>query len=123
MSKDDFIRVFSEVCKRTLYSSLGESAGEAILFFLGRDLGRDPFESLWDDPRAFYNSIERILGVGAKILISVLITSIDREYGLNTDPEYFLNLMRGGDQRSVEEIRSFMKRVADACKSGGGGVE
>lgn len=107
------IDVFRRVCRRILCLSFGESAGEAILFFLQDNLGRDPFEVLWDDPKAFYQALEKIFGAGAKVLINVLVTTINRECGLNFDPEDFLNLIRGGDQRSVEKIRYFMSMVAE----------
>ncbi|MEM3479187.1 MAG: hypothetical protein QXV74_04000, partial [Candidatus Bathyarchaeia archaeon] len=66
------IENFREVCKRIFYSSLGESASEAALFFLRRGLGRDPFEVFWEDPGAFYRELERVFGVGAKVLIKLL---------------------------------------------------
>ncbi|MEM2152330.1 MAG: hypothetical protein QW241_04330, partial [Candidatus Bathyarchaeia archaeon] len=58
------IEVFRMICREVLHSSLGESAGEAVLFFLRRGLGRDPFEVFWEDPGAFYRELERVFGVG-----------------------------------------------------------
>lgn len=107
------IKIFSEICIRIIYSSLGESAGGAILFLLHKDLGRDPFEVFWEDPKTFYHTIEKIFGAGTKVLINLLIAGINRESGLNINPEHFLELMRSGDQSSVEEIRSSLKRAAE----------
>lgn len=117
------IKIFGEICIRAIHSSLGESAGEAVLFFLRRDLGRDPFEVFWEDPKTFYHTMEKIFGAGTKILINLLIAGINRESGLNINPEHFLELMRSGDQSSSDEIRSFLKRVAELCGSENGGAQ
>ncbi|MCX8170733.1 MAG: hypothetical protein N3E47_01995 [Candidatus Bathyarchaeota archaeon] len=118
--EDSIIEVFRNVCRRALHSGLGESAGEAVLFFLHRGLGRDPFNALWEDPKSVYYEMEKIFGVGAKILINLLIAGVNKEYGLNMNHERLLELMRCGDQMSIEEIRSFMRKIAEAHKYRGG---
>lgn len=110
------INAFRETSRKIICSSLGESAGEAAIFLLKEALRRDPFEVLWENPREFYEEMVRVFGEGAKVLINVLIISIDREYGLSMRPERFLELMREGNQRALEEIRSFMRMVAEARK-------
>lgn len=110
------IEIVRVICREILHSSLGESAGEAILFFLRSNLGRDPFEVLWDDPGAFYREMEKIFGVGAKVLVKLLVSRINSELGLNISPERFLELMQRGDQRSAEEIHSFLTKIADSYR-------
>lgn len=114
MEKSFVIETFRSIFRRILCSSLGESAGEAVLFFLRRGLGRDPSDALWEDPKAVYYTMERTLGTGAKILIDILITRINQEYRLNMGSERFLSLMRNGNQDSVEEIRVFLKEIAES---------
>lgn len=114
---------FREICRRIFCSSLGESAGEAIIFFLRRELKRDPFEMVWEDPKAVYHAMEKTLGVGAKVLINVLVTTINRECGLNMDPERFLDFIRSGNQESIEEIRYFIRRVVESYGSRSGGIK
>ncbi|MEM2728715.1 MAG: hypothetical protein QXF59_06570 [Candidatus Bathyarchaeia archaeon] len=116
------IENFREVCKRIFYSSLGESASEAALFFLRRGLGRDPFEVFWEDPGAFYRELERVFGVGAKVLIKLLVSRINSEFGLNMSSERFVELMQRGDESSVEEIRSFLTKIAESCRGKGGNI-
>lgn len=111
------VGAFREICKRILCSLLGESACGATLFFLRRGLGRDPFEVFWDDPGAFYREMERVFGVGAKLLIKLFVSRINDELGLNMSPEHFLELMRSGDQRSVEEIRLFLTKIAELYRT------
>ncbi|MEM1997172.1 MAG: hypothetical protein QXZ27_03870 [Candidatus Bathyarchaeia archaeon] len=110
------VEVFRDVSKRILCSSLGESASEAVLFFLHKGLGRDPFNAFWEDPKAVYCEMERIFGVGARVLINILVAGINREYGLNMSPEHFLEIIRDGDQMAIEEMRSFMRKIAEAHK-------
>ncbi|MEM2384833.1 MAG: hypothetical protein QXL74_06025 [Candidatus Bathyarchaeia archaeon] len=112
-SERRFIEVFRETSRKIICSSLGESAGEAVLFFLREALKCDPFEVLWEDPRAVYYEMMRVLGEGAKVLINLLVTNINRERGLNMSPDHFLELMRNGDQRSVEELRLFLRKMAE----------
>ncbi|MBS7625308.1 MAG: hypothetical protein QXF59_05365 [Candidatus Bathyarchaeia archaeon] len=113
MPEHSSVKVFREVFRRVLLSSLGESAGEAALFFLRRSLGCDPFEVFWDNPGGFYRELEKIFGVGTKVLIRLLASRINSELGLNIDPERFLELMRSEDRRSAEEIRSLIMKIAE----------
>lgn len=113
------LRVLSVVFSEFLRSSLGEAAGEAILFLLRRELKRDPFEVFWENPKAFYRGIERVLGVGAKILIKLLISRINSELGLSMSPERFLKLMQSDNKSSIEEVRSFIANMHESYKSKG----
>lgn len=113
-STDILLEVFRWAFRRIVCSSLGESAGEAVIFFIKETLRRDPIEVLWENPRAVYDEMVRLFGEGTKILISILILNINREYGLSMDPEYFLELMYNGGQSAINEIRSFIESVAKA---------
>lgn len=108
------LEVFREVFRRIVCSSLGESAGEAVIFFIKETLRRDPIEALWENPRAVYDEMVRLFGEGTKILIGILVSNINRECGLSMNPEYFLELMRNGSQSAIDEIRSFIESVAKA---------
>ncbi|MCX8170576.1 MAG: hypothetical protein N3E47_01195 [Candidatus Bathyarchaeota archaeon] len=109
----EIIEALRAVFRRALCSSLGESAGEAILFFLRVELGRDPFEVLWEEPKTLYQAMEKILGMGTRVLINALVTRVNWEYGLNMSPERFMELMRSEDQTSHREIRTLLKETAE----------
>ncbi|MBS7624365.1 hypothetical protein KEJ29_02155 [Candidatus Bathyarchaeota archaeon] len=119
MLKNDrsIIMFFRELFREILYSSLGESAGGAVLLFMRINLGRDPYEVIWEDPKTFYHAMERILGAGAKVIINLMVMNINAKYGLNINAEHFIDLMHSSDQRSVEEMRLILKRIAD-CVGG-----
>lgn len=114
-SSETSLRVFCTLSRRIIYSMLGESAGKAILFFLQEALRRDPFEVLWENPKAFYDEMSRIFGEGTKVLINILLTNIDRECGLSMNPEHFIEIVQSSNQGSLEEIRSFIRDVAKRC--------
>ncbi|MEM4982869.1 MAG: hypothetical protein QXK73_04685 [Candidatus Bathyarchaeia archaeon] len=117
VERDFLIEFLRSIFKKTLHSTLGGSASEAVLFFLKKGLSRDPFDVFWEDPRAFYRGMERVFGVGAEVLIKLLVSRINSEFGLNISPGHFLDLMRNGDQSSIEEIRSLIKKVAKLYES------
>lgn len=94
-------------------SLFGEPGREILLFYLRKSLGRDPFEVLWEDPRVFYHGLEKFFGVSARIFIEVLINKVNEECGLNASPERFVRLMKEGGERSIEEIREYVKKVAE----------
>lgn len=121
LGRDDvFIEAFRETSRRIFCSSLGESAGEAVIFLLKEAMKSDPFVALWENPKIFYNEMVKVFGEGAKILINLLITTVNQECGLNMDPKHFLDLMCEGSQKSLDEIRSFIRRVAEIR---GGGIK
>lgn len=111
------LKIFSEVSKEVFYSSLGEATTEAILFLLNRMLSRDPFEVLWREPKTFYREMEKVLGSGVKVLFTLLVSKINSRFGLNIDGERFLELMQSCDQKSIEELRSFIKKIAELYKA------
>lgn len=115
-SEHHFVEAFREVCKRIICSSLGESAGEALLFLLQDALKCDPFSVLWNDPKSFYRSLEGVLGAGSRVLINILVAGLNREYNLDVDSEHLVKLMLSGDRGSAEEIRFFIRKVVTSCE-------
>lgn len=112
--REFIIGVFRDFFRKTLCSSLGESAGKAVFLLIQKGLGRDFFEVFWEDPKAACCEIERIFGVGANVLISLLAAGIEREYNLKMSPERLLDLMRSGDHSSREEVRSLLRNMAES---------
>ncbi|MCX8142308.1 MAG: hypothetical protein N3F04_06075 [Candidatus Nezhaarchaeota archaeon] len=113
IEKNFVIRTSRSIFKNLLCSSFGESAGEAILFLLRKELGCDPFEMLWDNPEAVFNALKEIFGVGTRILIDTLLMRINQEYGLNVSLKCILHHTYNDrwSQAKVKEVRSFLRRV------------
>lgn len=114
MEESFIIETFRNIFRKILYSSLGESAGEALLFILRMELGRDLVEAFWEDPRVVYQTMEKILGIGTKVLIDILVTRIRQDYGLNIESEYVLDLMRRGDQSSTRGMRFLLRKIVES---------
>ncbi|MEM1586945.1 MAG: hypothetical protein QXX99_05925 [Candidatus Bathyarchaeia archaeon] len=113
------IDVFRRVFRKILFSSLDESAGGAILFFLHEKLGRYPFEVFWENTRAVYHIMEEIFGAGTKVLINLILMSINKWYNIDMSLEHFLDLISRGNKESIEEIRFFLRKIAESCGHGG----
>lgn len=67
--------------------------------------------------------MEKIFGSGTKVLIKFLISRINSEFGLNMKPEHFLELMMNSDQHTIEEICSFLSKIAVLHRDKGGVVQ
>jgi hypothetical protein len=111
ISDREVIEFFSCLFRRVLASSLGESAAEALLSVLKRGLGREPSEIFWENPKEFYSGMEKTIGMGAEVLVRLLVDAINRESNLNMSPDKFIELMRSGNPKSIEEIRSILRRL------------
>lgn len=115
----EVVEFFRGFFRGVLVSSLGESAAEALLSILRRGLGREPSELFWEDPKAFYSGLERVLGMGAKVLIDLFVSAINHEGNLNIKSENFLKLIRNGSPKSIEEIRLIIRGLAEGKKGEG----
>ncbi len=94
-------------------SSLSESAGEAILFVLRSKFRRDPFEVFWESPKTVYEELEKIFGEGTRVLITLLVRGVRKGGGMNVDSEKISSLMRSDDPKSVEELHTLLKELAE----------
>lgn len=118
-NKDEalIIKTFSEIIQRALQSSFGESASKAIIFILKEALKEDPCEAFWRNPRTVYSTMIDVFGNGTKVLINALIADISRRCGVEMRPEHLIKLIESGDQSSIEEIRSIIRKI---CQLYGG---
>ncbi|MEM3704280.1 MAG: hypothetical protein QXX79_07695 [Candidatus Bathyarchaeia archaeon] len=112
-------RMFTDVVS----TSLCESAGESIVFVLRNKLGGDPFEALWEHPKAVYDELKKIFGDGTNVLINLWVKAFKKRVETNVDPEEFLRFLQRDDPESVEEVRRMLKELAtayfDTYKNGG----
>jgi len=98
-------------------SLLGENGSKVFEFHMSRILKADPYDVLYDDPKAFCDGLRIFLGSGADALLKVLAKNIVKEYSLKgVDPEEFLKLME--DRRKDSRDRFINLLVKAACGSG-----
>lgn len=103
--------ILRELFRKILHSLLGESAGEAVLLLLEKNLQQDLGRTLWEDPGRIYHELFKIFGEGTKVLISIMISRINQEFKLNVESEKIMKLMCSKDQSSAEELRSIMRLI------------
>lgn len=115
-SIEDVAESFYEVFRRLLYSLLGESVGEAVLTLVKKSIQQDITKAFWENPRRVYDELFKIFGEGTKVLISIIVSRINQECGLDIKPEKLITLMCSGDQGNVNEIHSIMMLIAKSYK-------
>ncbi|MEM4701287.1 MAG: hypothetical protein QXZ51_03980 [Candidatus Bathyarchaeia archaeon] len=113
-SKDFVLNVLREMFNDVVSVSLSESAAETIIFVLRSRLGGDPFEVLWERPRAVYEELKRVFGDGTDVLIGLWVKAFKRRAETDVDPEKFLQLLQQGSSESVKEIRQMLRELATA---------
>jgi len=97
-------------------SLLGESGSKVLEFHMTRILKADPYDVLYDDPKAFCDGLRIFLGSGADALLKVLAKNIVKEYSLKgVNPEELLRLME--DRRRESRERFIDLLVGAACGS------
>lgn len=115
-SDKDVSNIFYGLLKRILCSSLGESAGRAVLLLITKNLQQDLSRALWENPKNVYDELFKIFGEGTKVLMNIIVSSINQECKLNIKPERFMELMRSENRDAVEELRSIMRLIAKSCR-------
>lgn len=99
------VKMFFQGAVRSL---LGESGSRVLEAYMKRVLGADPYDILYDDPKAFYDGLRSFLGPGANALLKILAKNIIKEYRLeDISPDQILDLMEGGGE-SWERFISLM---------------
>jgi len=103
-------RIFSEATIEAMGSTF-----QAIIisFHLKQKFGKDPYEVLIEDPKAFYNGLTEISGTGADTVLSLVGTLLSKRYGSNRSAEEFLALFTRSDSQSKHELREIFRRIAD----------
>lgn len=102
----------------TAESTFGISAGETILFVLRSNFKRNPFEVLWEKPKAVYDELEKIFGDGTKVLINIFVKKVNEKTGLNADVEEILKLMRDNSPQSLDKFRLLLKELVKCYTKG-----
>jgi hypothetical protein len=103
-------RIFNEATTESMGSTF---QAIVISFQLKQKFGKDPYEVLIDDPKAFYNGLREIVGAGADTVLSLVGTFLSKRYGVNRSAEEFLALFTRGDSQSKHELKELFRKIAD----------
>ena len=99
-----------EGLSKVLRELLGRTGEEALKFHLKRILKQDVYETFYDDPFKFYDSLKRFLSSGAEPLMRLIIQKlIERGFIGGLTPQFFLELLNNRDERSKRMIKSSFK--------------
>ena len=103
-------KIFSEATTE----SIGPTFQALIIsFHLKQKFGKDPYDVLIDDPKAFYNGLTEISGAGADTVLSLVGTFLSKRYGTSRSAEEFLVLFTRSDSRSKHELKEIFRRISD----------
>jgi hypothetical protein len=103
-------KIFSEATTEAIGSTF---QAIVISFQLKQKFGKDPYDVLLDDPKAFYNGLTETSGTGADIVLSLVGTFLSKRYGMNRSAEEFLALFTRSDSQSKHELKELFRRIAD----------
>ena len=103
-------KIFSEATAEAMGSTF-----QAIIisFQLKQKFGKDPYDVLIEDPKAFYNGLTEVSGDGADTVLSLVGTFLSKRYGTSRSAEEFLVLFTRSDSRSKHELKEIFRRIAD----------
>lgn len=103
-------KIFSEATTESMGSTF---QALIISFHLKQKFGKDPYDVLIDDPKAFYNGLTEISGDGADTVLSLVGTLLSKRYGVSRSAEEFLVLFTRSDSQSKHELKEIFRRIAD----------
>ena len=103
-------KIFSEATTESMGSTF---QALIISFHLKQKFGKDPYDVLLDDPKAFYNGLTEISGAGADTVLSLVGTFLSKRYGSNRSAEEFLVLFTRSDSQSKHELKELFRRITD----------
>ncbi|MCS7112878.1 MAG: hypothetical protein RMJ00_01155 [Nitrososphaerota archaeon] len=96
--------VVEEVFREALSSRFSREFYQVFIFYIDRDLGRDPFEVFLEDPARVYGKIEEIYGFGATFIFRAIYDYIRGKMRLNISFDEFLYIVKSGDKESLKKI-------------------
>ena len=106
--------VVQKIFREATTESMGSTFQALIIsFHLKQKFGKDPYDVLINDPKAFYNGLTEISGLGADVVLSLVGALLSRRYGSNRSAEEFLALFTRSDSQSKHELKELFRRIAD----------
>jgi len=111
--KTQLYKIAREVFEEATTPILGSNIHEVICFHLKQRIGRDPYQALLEEPKTFYDELEKIFSNGANILLNHVGKCLADKYGANCSPEEFAELLYRGDESSKDKIIEIMMKIRE----------
>jgi len=96
--------IVEEVFREALSSGFSKDFYQLFVFYVGRKLSRDLFDTFLEDPNRVYNEIEEIYGYGVVFIFRALYDYIKAKIELNLSFDQFLHIVRSGDKDALRRI-------------------
>jgi hypothetical protein len=96
--------VIEEAFREALSSGFSKDFYQLFVFYVGRKLSRDLFDTFLEDPNRVYNEIEEIYGYGVVFIFRALYDYIKAKIELNLSFDQFLHIVRSGDKDALRRI-------------------
>ena len=109
-------KVAQKIFEEASTANLGLTFHMIISFHLKQKFGKDPYEVLIDDPRAFFNGLEEVLGPGAEAVISLIGTFLVIKYNVDCTAKEFVKLVTKGDEPSKCILKKILTDVGHSSK-------
>ncbi len=104
-------KVAQKIFEEATATSLGSTFHVIISFHLRQKFGKDPYEVLVDNPRAFYNGLREVLGEGAEAIISLVGTYLTVKYDTNCTTEEFVRLFTRNGKPTKERLQEIFRNI------------
>jgi len=104
-------KVAQKIFEEATAASLGSTFHIIISFHLKQKFGKDPYEVLIDNPRAFYNGLREVLGEGAEAIISLVGTYLTVKYDTNCTAEEFVRLFTRNGKPTKERLQEMFRNI------------
>ncbi|MEM3386663.1 MAG: hypothetical protein QXN08_03200 [Nitrososphaerales archaeon] len=106
------IEDLKDVLGEVISKGLGETVKEVILFHMRLRLGRDPFDTLWEEPTAFYRTLRELFGDAADLFIDFLVGELRRRYAFHLSKEELLKFLTDSQKSSLGEWHELLRNIS-----------
>lgn len=111
--KTQLCKIAREVFEEGTTPILGPNIHEVIYFHLKQRMGRDPYHALLEEPKTFYDELEKVFSKGTNVLLSQVGKCLADKYGADCSSEEFVELLYRGDEPSKDKIIEIMMKVRE----------
>ncbi|MFH0748554.1 MAG: hypothetical protein V1915_01330 [Candidatus Bathyarchaeota archaeon] len=105
-----------KVFEEAVVPVLGPSGYETVYSHLRQRVGRDPFEVLLEEPKIFYEELEKIFSTSTDVLLNHVGKYLVNKYGVDCSPDEFLELFHKGDASSKDRMIKIMMKAHENWK-------
>ena len=96
--RDSERKAIGLIFEEAIIEAIGSPSYTIICFHLKKEFGEDPYETLENDPKAFYKGLQRVLGAGADVVLTIINTYLEKRYHVDFPRGDFATIFKEGDE-------------------------